>query len=105
MSPLLLMILTPYPPVVLRDRPARLCAGTLRGALRCAPHHILPGFSVLRPRAQISERMRGADCLPVRLRRLPRRPAARIGQVIEPAFEPEAPKVAMTWGEGLRRAK
>src|SRR5215203_1324157 len=52
MSPLLPMILTSYPPVGLLDQPARLCSGTLR-ALRCTPHHILPGFSVLHPRAQI----------------------------------------------------
>src|SRR5215218_11517957 len=63
-SPLLPMILTPYPPVVLRDQPTRLCSGTLR-ALQCTPHHILPRFSVLRPRAQISEterRIRALVC-------------------------------------------
>src|SRR5215213_10257531 len=42
-SPLLPMILTPYPPVVLRDQPARLCSGTLR-ALRCTPIIYSPGF-------------------------------------------------------------
>jgi hypothetical protein len=52
----------PYPPVVLRDQPARLCSGTLR-ALRCTPHHILPGFSVLHPRAQISETERRITAL------------------------------------------
>jgi hypothetical protein len=61
-SPLLPVILTPYPPVVLRDQPARLCSGTLR-ALRCTPHHILPGFSVLHPRAQISETERRITAL------------------------------------------
>src|SRR5829696_5752941 len=69
---------------------------------RCDAYRIiLPGFSVLRPRAQISERKRGADRLPVRLRRLPRRPAARIGQVIEPAFEPEGPEGGYDLGRGV----
>src|SRR5215213_11033417 len=94
------MILTPYPPVVLRDQPSRLCSGTLR-ALRCVAHHLPSGFSVLRPRAQISERKRGADHLPVRLRRLPRRPAARIEPVIEPAFEPEGPEGGYDLGRGV----
>src|SRR5215208_5810921 len=99
-SPLLPVILTPYPPVVLRDQPTRLCSGTLR-ALRCTPHHILPGFSVLHPRAQISERKRGADRLPVWLRRLPRKPAAGIGQVIEPPFEPEGLEGGYDLGRGV----
>src|SRR5215218_7874500 len=99
-SLLLPVILTPYPPVVLRDQPTRLCSGTLR-ASRCTPHHILPGFSVLHPRAQISERKRGADRLPVWLRRLPRKPAAGIGQVIEPPFEREGLEGGYDLGRGV----